>query len=410
MRGEGVAVAAERNWPSTWRRVTLAEAGQWLSGGTPSTSNEAFWGGDIPWISAASLKGFHLTDSDRRLTRLGAANGSRLVPRGTTLFVVRGMSLKSEFRIGVAERELAFGQDCKAIIPADGIDPYFLAYAIRVRTPEILSMVEETSHGTGRLDTARLQTLEIGVPSLEEQLRIVAAQSVIERRISALERLIDKLDITASSLVDGRLAGVKSFIPLRCLLDDIEVGVSVTGESRPPADGEWGVIRLSAVTSGEFDTRQAKRLPPGAVCRASMAISAGDVLMVRVNGSTSLVGLACVVREAAPRLLLSDLVFRLVPMRRALSGEFLGLILNSSFVRRQIRSAIRGTSGQFQLPQSEVGEILVPEVPLAEQLKVASALLGSRRRANALRAQLGKLRMIGEGISLDLLNASGFEC
>jgi type I restriction enzyme S subunit len=113
---------------SDWQERPLEELASWHSGGTPKTSIKEYWNGDIPWISAASLQNFFINSADRNVTQRGVQNGTRLVPKGTTIFVVRGMSLMKEFRIGIALREVAFGQDCKALIPAEGVDPYFLAY------------------------------------------------------------------------------------------------------------------------------------------------------------------------------------------------------------------------------------------------------------------------------------------
>jgi restriction endonuclease S subunit len=141
----------------TWEETTLGECADWFSGGTPNTEIAAYWGGDIPWITASSLHDFHLWDSVRRITQLGLENGSRLMPENTIIFVVRGMSLKSEFRVGIAKRPMAFGQDCKAIVAKEWIDPRFLANVLRARAPEILGIVDEASHGTGRLQTPALQ-------------------------------------------------------------------------------------------------------------------------------------------------------------------------------------------------------------------------------------------------------------
>lgn len=157
---------------SSWGRIALGDTGTWLSGGTPRTTETRFWGGEIPWISASSLKDFVVSDSDRRVTDEGARSGTRLVPPGTVLCVVRGMSLKTEFRIGVAQREVAFGQDCKAIIAHPHVDPDFLAYAMVGRTEEILNLVDEAGHGTGRLSTDLLQALEIDLPPLDVQRNI----------------------------------------------------------------------------------------------------------------------------------------------------------------------------------------------------------------------------------------------
>ena len=159
--------------PAGWRYVPLKDAGTWLSGGTPYTDEPRYWNGDIPWISAASLKDFRINRSDRCVTEAGANAGTRLVPPGTVLFVVRGMSLKKEFRVGVTEREVAFGQDCKAILPRTGIDGKFLAFALKARSRQILGMVDEAGHGTGRLPTDLIFKLPLYVPPQDEQRRIV---------------------------------------------------------------------------------------------------------------------------------------------------------------------------------------------------------------------------------------------
>jgi type I restriction enzyme, S subunit len=146
------------------RSISMADCGQWLSGGTPKTSEESYWGGEIPWISAASLKTPWIDDSDRKITILGTQNGTRLVPNDTIIFVVRGMSLTTEFRIGLTQREVAFGQDCKALRPAVGIDAAVLFVAIKSRSPEILRLVDQAGHGTGRLATDRLANVTISLP------------------------------------------------------------------------------------------------------------------------------------------------------------------------------------------------------------------------------------------------------
>ncbi|MGW7594723.1 hypothetical protein, partial [Streptomyces rubiginosohelvolus] len=102
-----------------------------------------------------SLKSRWIDESDRKVTELGAQNGTRLVSAGAVLFVVRGMSLTSEFRVGLTQRRVAFGQDCKALIPLDWIDPLALYLAIVTRSREVLEMVDTAGHGTGRLSTDR---------------------------------------------------------------------------------------------------------------------------------------------------------------------------------------------------------------------------------------------------------------
>jgi type I restriction enzyme S subunit len=175
------------------RSVVLADCGQWLSGGTPNTSEDAYWGGDIPWISASSLKSPWIDDSDRKVTPLGAGNGTRLVPKDSIIFVVRGMSLVSEFRVGLTKREVAFGQDCKALLPAPGIDAAVLLLAIKSRTSEILGLVDYAGHGTGRLATDRIAGMAVNLPEAQAEIDVVAAlRSLVQ---VGAERQVENRDL-----------------------------------------------------------------------------------------------------------------------------------------------------------------------------------------------------------------------
>lgn len=199
----------ERGVSGNTEQVSLGSVGRWLSGGTPQTSNEHFWGGEIPWISAASLKSFFVASSDRTLTPEGAASGTRLVPPGAILFVVRGMSLKTEFRVGVAQREVAFGQDCKAILVDDRYPASTVAVGLAAARDRVLSLVDEAGHGTGRLPTDRIERLEIELPTMTRRPEIEEALSALLARGAAAEeenrRLVELRDTLLPSLMSGEL-------------------------------------------------------------------------------------------------------------------------------------------------------------------------------------------------------------
>jgi restriction endonuclease S subunit len=181
-----------------WTPMPLGATGAWVSGGTPSKAKASYWGGDIPWISAKSLNTFRVRESEDRVTELGAKNGTRLLPAGALLFLVRGMSLKTEFRMGIAQRELTFNQDVKGLIPRAGIVPEFLAYAVRARTDEVLDMVEEAGHGTGVLPTHRLQGLEVLIPDEDEQHAIAQVLVALDDKIELNHQMNHTLEEMAS--------------------------------------------------------------------------------------------------------------------------------------------------------------------------------------------------------------------
>ena len=183
-----------------WSYTTLGDCADWFSGGTPRKSNPEYWDGDIPWISAKSLKEFHVRDSEDRITVEGLSNGSRLVPTNSILFVVRGMSLKSEFRLGVAQQAVAFNQDIKAIVAKDGDLPYFLAYVLKGKTHEILDSVEEAGHGTGVLPTEIVRNIAIPQISIEEQTQIVDVIKALDDKIELNRKMNATLEAMAQAL------------------------------------------------------------------------------------------------------------------------------------------------------------------------------------------------------------------
>lgn len=195
--------------PTGWEPSTLGRLAKWFSGGTPSTRNPDYWEGGIPWITSGSLTSLLLTTSQRTLTPAGVAAGSRLVDRDTLLFVVRGMSLVREFRVGIADRALAFGQDCKALTAVEGVHPLYLAFAVLDRQHDIQRMVELAGHGTGKLSTDRVKAVEVPLPPASVQSQFANAVAPIRELISVSARcarcLAETRDLVLPRLVTGRL-------------------------------------------------------------------------------------------------------------------------------------------------------------------------------------------------------------
>ena len=117
------------------------------------------------------------------------------------------MSLKSEFRIGIAAVELAFGQDCKALRVKDDWLPAYLYLQLAARESEVLRLVDEASHGTGRLQMPLLGALQVDRISLAEQQRVVTLFQAHEERVAAEEAELAKLRHLHAGLAEDLLSG-----------------------------------------------------------------------------------------------------------------------------------------------------------------------------------------------------------
>ena len=187
---------------SEWLKTTLGAVSDWSSGGTPTKDEPSYWGGDVPWISANSMHGTRFHDSDLRLTDLGLLNGSRLAPPETVLLLVRGGALHNRIPVGMATGTVAFNQDVKALAAKlDKLRPWYLLYWLMGHEKFLLdSVVEYTGIGAGKLDTKRMQGLELLQPTLEEQDAIVEVVKALDDRITLLRETNATLAAIAQAL------------------------------------------------------------------------------------------------------------------------------------------------------------------------------------------------------------------
>lgn len=180
--------------PKGWSIHSFGSLTSWMSGGTPSKSNPAFWDGAIPWISAKSLKSFYLHDSEDHVTEAAVTDGARLADVGDVLMLVRGMTLHNDVPVGVVMRPMTFNQDVKGLRGKGGADTRFISYWLVGNKWKLLAAVDEASHGTGRLQTEVVQAMEVALPSLSEQRAIASVLGALDDKIEQNRRTAQALE------------------------------------------------------------------------------------------------------------------------------------------------------------------------------------------------------------------------
>ena len=181
------------------------------------------------------------------------------------------MSLNTEFRIGIACRDMAFGQDCKAIIVGNEINPLFLAYALKSKESEILQLVDQASHGTGRLQTSLLENVQIPIPPLAEQRKIAAILGTWDAAIDKAERLVAALRARKRALMQRLLTGEVRFPGFETTpWKEQKIGDFLQESRIPGTNGQIakkltvklygkGVVPKEETIPGSADTRYYKR-------------------------------------------------------------------------------------------------------------------------------------------------------
>jgi len=185
---------------SEWKDCRLGDCITLLSGGTPSKSKPEFWGKGTPWVSAKDMKSFWLNGAQDCLTPLGAESATRLVEPGTTLMLVRGMTLHNDIPISRVRTISAFNQDVKAVLPKGSLHPSYLPHLLVALKPRLLSIVDAAGHGTGRLGTETMMALPIQLPSGDTQQDIARFADAIEGKIALLRETNATLEAIAQAI------------------------------------------------------------------------------------------------------------------------------------------------------------------------------------------------------------------
>lgn len=148
------------------------------------------------------MYGTRFYDSDLKITESGLSAGSRLAPTNSILLLVRGGALHNRLPVGMACRDLAFNQDVKALIPdSNRLDPWFLLYWLVGNERFLLDeVVEETGIGAGKLDTKRMQALQMKLPPFASQKRIAQVARSIDDKIDLNRRINQTLEAMAQAI------------------------------------------------------------------------------------------------------------------------------------------------------------------------------------------------------------------
>ncbi len=175
--------------PEGWAELPLDKLGEINSGGTPSTSEPNYWGGDIPWISPVDLSGFEqkfISVGRKSITMSGLQRSSaKLLPKGTVLFSSRAPI----GYVAIANNELCTNQGFKSVTPNPEIDSELLYYSLKCN----VNQAEKLASGTTFLEISKaaFSKLLLKLPrEKNEQLDLVKE---IESRLSICDKIEESI-------------------------------------------------------------------------------------------------------------------------------------------------------------------------------------------------------------------------
>jgi type I restriction enzyme S subunit len=164
-----------------------------------------------------------------------------------------------------------------------------------------------------------------------------------------------------------------TWAPLGELLSGIEAGKSFRCDERPPGPDEIGVVKVSAVSWGEYRESESKTCVDAARINPALFVRTGDFLFSRAN-TVELVGACVIARQVTGRCMLSDKILRFNFLDESWKAWVLHL-LQSKQGREQIEALASGNQASMRnIGQARIGQIQIPLPPEPEQSRIADKL------------------------------------
>ena len=189
--------------PEHWGVKPLKRVFKIINGGTPSSSEESYWNGEIVWVTPNDLSKLTeacIVDSERKITQDGLHNCSaRIVPKGSIVISTRAPI----GYVAIAGVPLCTNQGCKSLVAINKVNPKYFYYWMH----SISFYLNVLGQGTTfiELSNSSLSMVELLTPSINEQKAIAnfldQKTAVIDGLIADKEKLIELLQEKRQAII-----------------------------------------------------------------------------------------------------------------------------------------------------------------------------------------------------------------
>ncbi|MBC9728822.1 restriction endonuclease subunit S [Streptomyces sp. TRM68367] len=405
--------------PSGWVRVRLDEIAE-VQGGIQKQQKRRPVDNKFPFLRVANVASGSLDLRDVHEIELFGGELERFVLRPGDLLVVEGNGSVSQ--LGRAARWNGEIENCVhqnhliRVRPGPAISTRFLEllWNSPVVSEQLRSVAASTS-GLHTLSTAKLKRVCISLPPLEEQRRIVAA---LEEQLSRLDAAQGNAADMRRKLLAYKASREREIVPSpspdvaekvlpkewRMVgLGDISHSSGYGTSTKCGYDGTGSpVLRIPNIQSGSIDAADLKYALDSDLDLQGYKVRAGDLLVVRTNGSRDLIGRVAVSQQDTDYAFASYLIrFRI--NTDISSPTWVAKVLSTRSWRRLIEAAAASTAGQYNLNLKKLASLPIPLPPLQQQHSLAAALDEIDESVRRLTSAVDDASLKGDALRRSLL-------
>ena len=342
-----------------WEVESIKDVADFMGGGTPSSSNESFWQGTIPWVSSSDIVENDIKNISisRYITEEAIAHSAtKLCPAPSILIVSRvGVG-----KIALSKEAICTSQDFCNLINIK-VEPIFLTYCLS----QIMKRKSMEVQGTSikGITTSEIQKISINIPSLQEQKKIGKILSLLDERIATQNKIIDKLQ----SLIKGINQRVFMNSGNNYKLGEIcEIRSGYSGSQHLSKKG-LKVSRIETISGHKVNMERVGYVAPFESSE-NYRLRVGDILFSNINSVEYIGNTAFIDKDYD--LYHGMNLLRLTPNNMVVIPFYLYLLLNTNRMLNRFKTVCNKAVSQASINQTELGKTVaqIPPINTQEQI------------------------------------------
>lgn len=380
--------------PNEWEVKRLGEISQMFSGGTPKSTEQMYFNGEIPFIKSGEISN---AKTEQYLSELGLRNSSaKLIERGDLLYALYGAT---SGECALSKISGAINQAILCIRPTKDVDRYFLLSFLQKGKEYYYNSYLQG--GQGNLSADIVKGYKILTPPLPEQRKIAEVLSTWDRAIEKQTLLIEKLELRKKGLMQQLLTGKKRLPGFSEEWKKVKLGsiADVVGGGTPDTnnsdywDGNIAWLTPSEIGTEKYVYTSKKHITEEGLKNSSARLLPVDTI---VFTSRATIGLKAILKTEAS----TNQGFQSLIISQSSNIEFVYYLLD--ILIHVIRKKSSGSTFP-EISANSLKSINITTPPLEEQNAIAEILSVCDKEISLAKQKLDTLRQQKKGLMQVLL-------